>query len=184
VQVWVDPMAWDEGEWVRYGIGLLMIEFIVIHSGGFLGGFALRKEGPHWAALAGLVALYSLMALGMSLGIQSTGVLYVFGAIMAGRVVEVALNRHGGLRMMMARSAISIPLYLAVAFFTVFVPVPRLGITAEIAREVMPSNSGGIWIDHPERAICGAAIYFALLGLIEVLWIEKIGDTMEFPGTT
>jgi hypothetical protein len=36
LNVWREPMSVHEGTWVPYGVGLLAIEFLVLHSGVFL----------------------------------------------------------------------------------------------------------------------------------------------------
>lgn len=38
VNVWREPMAWSDGNWVRLGVDLLLLEFILLHSGAFMVG--------------------------------------------------------------------------------------------------------------------------------------------------
>ena len=79
-----------------------------------------------------------------------------------------------------ARSILSVPLY-GVTLFTVFVPVPHWGLTPDVAQHVMPTVVEGPLFDHPERALAGAAIYFALLGVIEIFWLDRISRKMGTP---
>lgn len=181
VRVWMDPLAWDEGRWVPYGIGLLMVEFLVIHSGGFIGGLTAMKGGKRWFVLVALVLLYAVMGVGMSLIVESSGLLYVFGLVLVGRVIDFATLGPKGVRVMLGRSLLSIPLYMAVTLLTVALPVPRLGITAGVAHAVMPQGQGGIWLEEPQRAICAATLYYAALGLSEIFWPERFSMSLEPP---
>ena len=50
-----------------------------------------------------------------------------------------------------------------------FNDVPEMGITRQLLDEVYPDRGdGGVWNRYPERAIVGAAVYFALMGLAEL----------------
>ena len=33
---WIDPMSVDEGRWVRFGVGIMVLEFVLVHSGAML----------------------------------------------------------------------------------------------------------------------------------------------------
>ena len=43
-------------------------------------------------------------------------------------------------------------------------------------REVYPNRGGGIWEQHPERAIAGAIIYFGLMGLFELKQLARLPE--------
>jgi hypothetical protein len=68
----------------------------------------------------------------------------------------------------MARSVISVILYLLVVSGTLFLPIPELGISDSVLRDLYPGRGSGLWEREPERAIGGAAVYFFLIGLAEI----------------
>ena len=38
-RTWQTPMAIDGGRWVKLAVGIMCLEFILVHSGAFLGFF-------------------------------------------------------------------------------------------------------------------------------------------------
>lgn len=168
--VWREPMAWDDGNWVRLGVGLLLLEFILLHSGAFMAAIVGQTElAKHQTKmLLGLLAFYTLMVWAFSTSLEVPALLWIFATIVLGRSVSLVVNptesRHG----LMARSGIGVILYLLVVFGTVFLPIPELGINSTVLNEVYPGRGSGVWEAEPERAIAGAAVYFLLIGLVEI----------------
>lgn len=169
-RAWIDPMSVDEGTWVPLAVGLMALEFILLHSGVFMGTVASKAKSA--ARRVGLFALlsgfYAIFAVAFSLVTGSWEMLKIFGFLMAGRVVTVIIASGEGSQQLIARSAAGIAIYIPVVFLTVFVPFPELGVNAEVLREVYPNRGGGIWEQHPERAMAGAILYFGLMGLFEL----------------
>lgn len=168
--VWADPLSRDGGSWVRFGVGLMVLEFVLLHSGAFMavlmkGDIGWKKRG---GGLLGMAAFYGLMAWGFSAATDSPGLLWIFAAVVAGRIVTAFTNREAGFQYMMARSAIGVFLYLVITFGTVFIPIPEWGITNDVVSAVYPDRGTGVWEQHPERAVAGAAVYFLLMGLVEL----------------
>jgi hypothetical protein len=51
--------------------------------------------------------------------------------------------------------------YIGRCMATIFLPVPRLGITsAVVAAQHLPGS--GLWVDHPEKGIACGVLYFGL----------------------
>jgi hypothetical protein len=170
VNVWREPMAWDDGDWVRLGVGLLLLEFILLHSGAFMVG-VLGQQHDIRKQLKGaivLLAFYSLMVWAFAMSLDTPVLLWIFAGIIFGRSLNLLLNPKDSKQAIMARSGISVILYLLVVFGTVFLPIPELGITGSVLSEVYPDRGGGLWEREPERAIAGAALYFFLIGLAEI----------------
>lgn len=55
---WWWPRELDHGRWARLGVGLLALEFILIHSGAFLNYFMTQKAG--WERDKKLIGLVDL----------------------------------------------------------------------------------------------------------------------------
>ncbi|MCG8413922.1 MAG: hypothetical protein MI746_06850 [Pseudomonadales bacterium] len=171
--VWRDPMSVDDGSWVRFGVGLLVLEFILLHSGAFVSAMLATKED--WQSklklLLVLFVFYSLTVWGFATSLQSPALLWIFAGVSAGRLVTaytggMSANSQPG--SMSARSALGIMLYLLVGFGSVFIAVPEWGIDSAILGEVYPNRGGGLWEREPQRAIAAGAAYFFLLGLAEL----------------
>ncbi|NKB35095.1 MAG: hypothetical protein GKR91_18520 [Pseudomonadales bacterium] len=170
VNVWRDPMSWDDGNWVRLGVGLMALEFVLLHSGAFISAMIATKDkiSKKLQIAAGLMLFYTLMVVGFAYSFDSIQLLWIFGAVSLSRLITALTNASEGAQTMMARSALGIILYMAAVFGTIMLPIPELGISTEILNEVYPGRGGGVWEREPERAIAGAAVYFAALGLVEL----------------
>ncbi|MEM9314818.1 MAG: hypothetical protein AAGA95_09340 [Pseudomonadota bacterium] len=170
LNVWRDPMAWDEGGWVRYGVGLLALEFALLHSGVFLGMLLAGAKRASTQLLLGgvLIGFYGFGVWGLAISVDSPRLVWVFAGVMVGRLITIMTAQFEGAAAVVARSGVGILLYIAGAAGSVFLPIPEWGITDDVVAQVYPDRGEGIWEQHPERAIATAAVYFLLLGLAEL----------------
>lgn len=170
ITAWWWPRRLDDGAWVKLGVGILVLEFILLHSGAFLNHLMTRKAG--WGrtrTLIGLVALYSVFGVAIALAFRSWWLIATFGSIMVGRIWTVFAGDDAMGRAITQRRVVAgTMLYLLLTFATIFVPVPAGGITRPLLREVWPKRGHGLWEDAPERALAMGAAYFLLLGLVEL----------------
>lgn len=173
--VWADPMGREGGRWVRFGVGLMILEFVLLHSGAFM-AHTLQSEHPlrkRAAFMAGLFLFYGLMVWAFAETTDSPALMWIFGAVVAGRVATAFTTRSDGLMAMQRRSGIGVMVYLLAVFGTVFLPLPEWGITRAVVAEVYPGRGGGLWEQQPHRAIAGAAFYFGLMGVLELTVLRK-----------
>ncbi len=175
---WADPMARDGGSWVRFGVGLMVLEFVLLHSGAFMAMVLKLDANPvkRSLMLLGMALLYGLMAWAFSAATDSPALLWIFGGVVAGRLLTGIIDREAGFQALMARSGFGVGLYLLVTMLTIFVPVPEWGITSSVVNEVYPDRGSGLWEKDPERAVAGAAVYFGLMGLLEVFVLGRMGN--------
>ena len=171
LNVWAKPLAWEG--WVPFAVGLMVIEFLVVHSGAFVGMLAAKTLS--WRARIGafgaLAVFYGLMALGVAWGVDSLSLVVMLLAIMTGRFVAAVR----GDPFMGQRISAGVFLYITVVFASVFLPVPEWGITDTVLNDVYPDRGEGIWQQEPERAIAAGALYFLLIGLLELNWGMRSG---------
>lgn len=174
--VWADPMARDEGSWVRFGVGLMVLEFILLHSGAFMASL-FKTEVPlakrRWGMLC-LLLFYSLMTWAMAYSTDSPALMWIFAGVVAGRLFSAVVMGKGNFSSQVARSAIGVMLYLLIVAATIFIPIPEWGITPEVVAETYPGRGGGIWEQEPHRAVAGAAVYFLMIGLAELLIFSRV----------
>jgi len=171
VRAWSDPMAVDGGLWVRMGVGLMLMEFIVLHSGGFMGALAVGDVAPRrkLALFLGLAAFYGLFAWAFAAALGTWTVLKIYGLLMAGRYLTVMAADKVGKTLLLVRSAVGVGAYLGTVFLTLFVPVPRAVITYDVLDQVYPGRGSGVWEQQPQIAIAAAVLYFAIMGVFEVV---------------
>jgi len=180
ITAWWWPLELDHGRWVKLGVGLLVLEFILIHSGAFLNFLMTEKAG--WERdkkLIGLTAFYTLFAVAFVVVFKSWWIFGSFVLVMVGRIWSVFAGQSEMERTIsQRRMAASALLFLLLTFATVFVAVPRGGITDWMLNEVWPTRGGGVWERQPERALAMGATYFLLLGLVELRPPRKIAPPM------
>ena len=56
--VWRAPLEVEEGRWINFGVGVLAMEFILLHAGTFLGAQAVAagSDGNRLLGIAGILA--------------------------------------------------------------------------------------------------------------------------------
>lgn len=173
--VWIDPLSWDDGHWVPFAVGLLIIEFLALHSSVFITNMISNAESRNQKLKYGIsfFFFYSLMAGGIAAGVGSFSLVLILAGIMIGRTFAAFTQDPATLAHTNARSALGITLYIVLCGATVFIDIPEMGITNSVLADVYPNRGGGVWERHPERAIVAAAVYFAIMGLVEIYWSLK-----------
>lgn len=168
---WWRPLELDEGRWVRVGVGVMVLEFILVHSGGFLHHLMQEKAGWGRTKMAlGLTALYTLFGVGIALGFKSWWLLGSYALVMSGRLWALFFGRWTPMDQAISqrRMIAGVSLYLGLVFATLFLPVPRGGLTPSLISSVWSGGDSGEWVDHPEKPLAMGMAYFFVLGLIEI----------------
>ena len=167
---WWWPRTLDDGRWVKLGVGVLVLEFILIHSGACLN--STLTQGSGWARDRRVILLsgfYLLFGVAIALAFQSWWIFGSFTLIMTGRLWSVFAGQTDMDRAISQRRVVaSAMLYLGLTFATLFLPLPRGGLNDALLHEVWPTRGRGAWEQRPEIALAMGAAYFLGLGLVEV----------------
>lgn len=177
---WVDPDILG-AQLLPVFVGVMLAEFIVIHSSVVLGNTILKETDRRTKvrSVLGLGALYSLFFLGISVSFGQWYYLFGFWLLIGNRLLGVALGQvPAGQELALIRAGWGATTlsYLAGMFLTILLPLPRFGITEAIQDDYMISGSG-LWIDEPHRAVAFGFLYFALVGWSEIhahKWFSKV----------
>lgn len=163
-------MSVYEGSWVRFGVGLMLLEFILLHSGGMVSTLMAKEDNlrDKLKLFFGLFFFYTIMVLTFAYVLESQALLWIFAAVSVSRLVTAFSYSNADQLESQKRVGIGIMLYLFAVAISIFAPIPELGITRDIVAEVYPQRGSGLWEQSPERAIAAAALYFLLLGLCEL----------------
>lgn len=151
----------------------MLVEFLVVHSGGFLAGWMEhRGKGARKALPAVLVlaAMYMLFAGAFGLAFKSWEPVWIMGWLIGSRVLTVLVDHRDRREEIDRQRALWIAgavLYLLLAFVCTLLPLPRFGVDGA-ARAAMDLPGSGIWIDDPHRPLAMGAFYFGLLAWIEL----------------
>lgn len=176
VTAWWWPRELEDGRWVKLGVGMLVLEFILIHSGALLNSTLTQKAS--WSRqpkLIALTAFYLLFGVAIALAFQSWWILGSFLLVMTGRLWSVFAGQTDMDRAVSQRRVVaSVVLYLGLTFATLFMPLPRGGLNEPLLKDVWPTRKSGAWEREPERALAMGAAYFLLLGLVEIRPPRKV----------
>jgi len=168
---WINPQ-WLGIEFVRWFVLLMVVEFIVVHSTGFLGGIAFSDEAPRrrliGTALVG--GFYTLFLLGAALGFKSWWPIISFWSLTLNRLLGAVIigGDQEAARAYVGRTWVAgVLFYLLAVFPTTILPMPEFGITSSVRRALdLPGE--GLWISEPHRAVIFAMLYFGLVGFSEL----------------
>lgn len=178
LSVWRDPMAIEQGRWVRLGVGVFVMEFILLHAGIMIGAQAMdMSSGALSIGGAGLlVGFYTLFAGAFAFAFKSRMLFMSFVWVIVGRFVAVLIGvSNQDKALFLAHSVIAMMIYFALVIASVFLPWPRLGITEAIATQTRDPKASGLWVEQPHRAIGPATVYFLVLGIVEIAlmtWVD------------
>ncbi len=167
---WIDPMSIDNGRWVRFGVGIMVLEFVLVHSGAMMASIKRTDSAVQNLKIgASAFAFYSLFAGGMALAFQSWPLFFIYSTVMLSRWVSILTRPESAKLEAQRRSGIAICFYLLAVFMSVLVPWPELGVTLSVVREVYPDRGGGEWERNPETALAAGVVYFTLVGITELV---------------
>ena len=158
---------------LRYALLSMLLEFIVIHSAAFMGAVALDGKSTRMSKaghVLGLGLMYTAFVGAFALAFGDWWPLVAFWSLTVNRLTGVLLHTapEGQEReQLMSGWAISAVLYILWIFATLFFPLPRLGLTAEVVAEAsLPGE--GIWVESPQKVIAAGAGYFLSQAYVEL----------------
>lgn len=182
---WIAPQILGL-DWVKWLLMLLMFEFLALHATGFFSmiAFADGRRSSRGVILLVLAAFYTFFAGTMSalLGQWSPLImLWLLALKHAGHILTQPDERAKQVAMVMW--GLSLGAYLGALLITTITPLPELGIT-EAVRKTIAIPGRGLWVDHPQRALAGCALYFAGVGLLQFFGVaEKLASRNIFRTT-
>ncbi len=169
LHVWRAPLEVEEGRWVSLGVGVMVMEFILLNVGVFLGVQATEGTGLGVFRIALILGFHLLFVGAIVLSFRSPSLATSFLWLVGGRLVATLLGvGREDAELLKAHSVVGSVLYMAMVFASVFIPIPRLGITEAVTRRHGMAGASGTWAEEPHRAIAAGAVYFFLLGVFEL----------------
>jgi hypothetical protein len=177
---WIDPYSLGN-DMPQYLLLVMLMEFIIIHSAGFM-GVIIYGEGDRKRRILFVIGLgffYSLFVVGFALAFGEWWPLWAFWILIFNRLMSGLFegdNSETKKKFVMGMWAVGVFCYLVGVFATTLLPVPELGITPQVISG-MNLSGGGVWIDEPYRVLAFGFFYFTAVGLFEFFasrWINKM----------
>jgi hypothetical protein len=165
---WWDPDRLGT-DWVRFALELMLLEFILIHSAGFMGMKARRAETflARVGWFGGIGAFYSIFVIGFCLSLDTWRPMIAFWVITLQRLAADVLDPKPSEETQAwfgVGLAANVMLYLGGVMLTLFLPLPEFGVTGFVRDEVGLEAGGGVWSTEPHRVVVLAALYYLLRG--------------------
>jgi phosphatidylglycerophosphate synthase len=178
---WVNPQVLGP-DYVGHLFVLMLLEFIVMHSAAFMGQVAFSAEPRRKRVVKtlGLAAFYTMFALGFALGAKAWWPLWSFWGLVVNRLLFILFGGAPDDRAVAYAQkswAVSAMCYICGIFVTVLLPLPNLGVEPWMAGP-LAEGSSGLWVDHPEKMVAFAALYFGLMGWF-TLGSHKWGTALD-----
>ncbi|MEW5800319.1 MAG: hypothetical protein AB1728_15070 [Bacteroidota bacterium] len=166
---WIDPFALGENM-VPYLFQVMLLEFIIIHSSGFMSGimFSGTEKKKKIMMLSGLGGFYMLFAGGFALGFKSWWPVITFGGLLLNRMLSVLLGQspEGEEKMFaMKMWGANVVFYLLSVFAVIILPLPVLGVSSDHLSHL---DMSGEFVDQPHLMMAWGFLYFLAAGLFEL----------------
>ncbi len=167
IYAWLFPQTYDG--FVATMMLVMMLEFIVVHSSAFMGNimFSDARRKTKITGLLGFGAFYALFVFGFAAGFKAWWPVYWFIWLLGGKILAVVIDPTPSEQRQARQGSVwaaSAMFYLGGVFFTLFFPLPRLGLTSDVVRLLQIPGSGE-WVSHPHKVIAFGAIYFAAMAI-------------------
>jgi len=171
---WIAPRAWRPNL-VALLVLVLLIEFVVIQAGPFIGTVVYgEKMGLDPAQRLRTAAVLGATYLGFA-GLAAVSFdawfpFLIFVWLFSVKVLAAVFGRDRaatGRDREMTVWILSVSYYFGAIFFTMFVPVPLLGITQD--GEFYGLRGQYEWANFPYKAIAAGFLYFSALTITRVL---------------
>jgi len=181
IYTWLYPRAIEKNMVASLMLVMLM-EFIVIHSVGFMGNVAVSSmlKRKKVTTILGLGLFYTLFVAGFAAGFNVWWPIIAFWGLTFNRLLGLLTGQAqaGREKILLQKSwAVGALFYLLFVFVTILLPIPRLGVTRSAVHGLY-LGSGGVWVSQPHRVIAFGAMYFTSLAISELIshrWLSESG---------
>lgn len=168
---WLRP-EWLGRHWVKSLMLVMLVEFLVIHSFGFLFAFTQESGTRSILGLLGIGAFYLLFAAAFGAAFRSWWPLLLFGWLIGSKLFGLltgAVMPADQAAYVTSVWVVSTVAYLLLVAFTTLMPLPRLGVREHARNYGVDPAATGLWMEQPHRVIAFGALYFSVVGIARVM---------------
>ncbi len=186
MMAWTFLLAWVAPH--RFGVDripdlltIMLLEFFVIHATPFLLTFlpspplmSIKQLGS-CGPLLGVSLFYTAFVGCFSLTLGSPWMLVAFWGLMLNRMLGrlLAPPDEAEPSPIAGKWGLSVILFIASVAVTAFLPMPRLGISADVIEVLSAGGATGLWIERPQHLLAAGVLYFASQGTATLLEADK-----------
>lgn len=174
---WIDPTSLGD-DMVSYMFQVMLLEFIIIHSAGFMSGviYGNSPRSQKIKIIIGLGLFYTLFVAGFAVGFNSWWPVITFWGLMFNRMLSVLTGQAEegkGNEFVKNMWGVNVFCYLISVFITILLPLPALGISSN---DLSHLNISGDFVDQPEKMMAWGFLYFSMVGWFELKtprWVQQ-----------
>ena len=178
--LWTSPQTLWPGA-LRTGLLMMLVEFVLLHAAAIIGGIVMvrlvQQRPISYAWLLWPVSFYLLFIAIWSWQFRAWWPLLALAWLLASKLWMALqpIPPADKLARMHSDWGIGVLAYLTGAAVTVFLPIPRLGLSHRVVSEA-DLSSGGLWVDQPQTVVAFGLFYFSIMALAR--WCD-----WRLPGT-
>lgn len=172
VYTWIHPLGFGT-TLVGDLLVLMLLEFLLVHSGAFIGNIVLSPTTTRWKKTLGVLgfgAFYMLFVLGFAFGMNRPWAIQVFLWLLVARLAMVWLApvpRDDEIKRQQALWGCSVLFYILGVFATVILPIPEFGMTADVRAQLGIAATGkGLWQQKPQTVLAFGMLYFTAMACL------------------
>lgn len=175
---WLEPSALGD-DMVSALSQVMILEFIIIHSAGFMSGIMYGPE-PRFKKITMLLALglfYFLFVAGFAVGFHSWWPVIAFCGLMFNRMLSVLTGQaEEGKEQEFSKNmwGVNVGCYLISVFIAILVPLPEFGVHSGALSHL---NMTGNFVDEPHRLMAWGFLYFTMVGFSEFRLKQPLAST-------
>ncbi len=170
VSTWLDPLTTQNGAWLRGVIALMLLEFVSLHSGAFLGALAAGVQSIliRWVMYLALAVVYAIFVYGVALSLNDFTILKLYGLLLVGRFFIIVTAGPEDRARLTQRAFLGVGAFVSSIAITTIFPVPELGITPKVLNTLMPERGTSVWESQPQTVVAAAILYFSIMVVMEI----------------
>jgi hypothetical protein len=152
---------------------VMILEFVVIHSAGFMGAVVVGDAArpTKIKATLGFGAFYLLFFIAFAFAFRSWWPMLAFLLLMGNRLFSVLLSDNLTMTqksMVIAEWAMAVAFYILCVAATIIVPVEPMGANIQLS-----TGGSGEWELRPYKALAAGVFYFALMSMAKFFIVLK-----------
>ncbi len=168
---WIEPTALGDGM-MKYFALIMLMEFITIHSAGFLGFVIIsgKTKFQKISRVIGLGIFYSFFISSFTMPSGELWPLVTFWLLLFNRILGVLVGETSETSLqiiVIARWTWSLFCYVISMVISMKLPMPQFGWVDGISQQMGPGGAG-IWYEQPHTLLAAGFMYFLLASIFEM----------------
>lgn len=171
---WIEPKALGD-DMVSSMFQIMLVEFIIIHSAGFMGNviYSNYPQSKKILYLLGFGLFYFVFIGAFAFSFKSWWPVFAFGGLLLNRMLSVITGQaETGKEQEFVKQmwGVNVGCYLVSVFAAILIPLPEFGVSPN---DLSHLNMSGDFVDQPHKMMAWGFMYFMMVGWYEMKLQKK-----------